>query len=46
MLAAQLRLRTVEQIKNNILRSAYWSDFMLAARAGVVGEDWLPGALG
>jgi hypothetical protein len=46
LLAAQLRLRTVEQIKDNILRCVYWREFMEAARAGLVGDDWLPGALG
>lgn len=46
LLAAQLGRRAVEQIKENVLRSSYWSDFMQIARAGEVPADWLPGALG
>ncbi len=46
ILAAQLRMRSVEQVKENILRCSYWSDFMALAKAGEVPEDWLPGAVG
>jgi hypothetical protein len=46
MLAAQLKLRTVEQIHENLRKSAYWYTFCLAAEAGKVPENLLPGALG
>jgi hypothetical protein len=46
MLAAQLRLRTFDEVKNNILSCSYWSDFIQVAKAGEVPADWLPGALG
>ena len=46
MLAAQLGLRTVEQMKENCSKSVYWKQFCDAAKAGQVQEDWLPGALG
>ncbi len=46
LLAAQLGLRTVEQIKENCCKSVYWPDFCQAAKAGQVNDDWLPGALG
>jgi len=46
LLAAQLGLRTLEQIKENCCKSVYWPDFCQAAKAGQVNEDWLPGALG
>lgn len=46
LLAAQLGLRTVEQMKENFAKSVYWKQFCDAAKAGQVQEDWLPGALG
>lgn len=46
MLAAQLRIHTFDQVKENILACNYWPDFMALAKAGEVPEDWLPGALG
>jgi len=46
LLAAQLGLRTLEQIKENCRKSVYWPDFCEAAKAGHVNADWLPGALG
>lgn len=46
LLAAQLGLRTVEQIKENCRKSVYWPEFCRAAKAGQVSGDWLPGALG
>jgi hypothetical protein len=46
LLAAQLGLRTFEQVKENCAASVYWPRFCQAAKAGQVKEDWLPGALG
>jgi hypothetical protein len=46
LLAAQLGLRTMEQIKENCHTSVYWPGFCQAAKAGRVNADWLPGALG
>ena len=46
LLAAQLGLRTFEQIKANCAASVYWPRFCQAAKGGQVKEDWLPGALG
>jgi len=46
LLAAQLGLRTPEQIRENCRKSVYWPEFCQAAKAGQVNADWLPGALG
>jgi hypothetical protein len=46
LLAAQLGLRTMEQIKENCRKSVYWPEFCQAAKAGQVSAAWLPGALG
>jgi hypothetical protein len=46
LLAAQLGLRTLEQIRENCRKSVYWPEFCQAAKAGQVSADWLPGALG
>jgi hypothetical protein len=46
LLAAQLGLRTLEQIREHCRRSVYWPDFCQAAKTGQVKGDWLPGALG
>jgi hypothetical protein len=46
LLAAQLGLRTLEQIRENCRKSVYWPDFCQAAKAGRVSADWLPGAIG
>jgi len=46
LLAAQLRLRTIEQIKENLSKNVYWGEFCAAARANKVPETWLPGFLG
>jgi hypothetical protein len=46
LLAAQLGLRTFEQMKANCGASVYWPRFCQGAKAGQVKEVWLPGALG
>lgn len=45
-LALQLRMGTLEAMRENIARSVYWPDFVRLAKAGQVPENWLPGALG
>jgi hypothetical protein len=45
MLAAQLGLHTMDQVKENCLKNVYWPAFCQAAKAGKANEDWLPGAL-
>lgn len=46
LLAAQLGLRTLGNIRENCRKSVYWPDFCQAAKAGQVNAAWLPGALG
>jgi len=46
LLAAQLGLRTIEQIRVICRKSVYWPEFCEVARTGRVNDDWLPGALG
>jgi hypothetical protein len=47
MLACQLRLHTVDEMRDNIVRSAYWPDFVRMANNGQIPENWLgDGALG
>src|SRR5438477_7140472 len=46
LLGAQVGAWKFEAIELQCRESVYWPEFCVLAKAGLVPEDWLPGALG
>ena len=46
MLGVQVGAWKIEEIERQCRQSVYWPQFCQLTKAGVVPEDWIPGALG
>lgn len=46
LLAAMIRKSEVSEIRAACERDAYWPAFVAAAKAGMVPENWMTGAVG